>query len=501
MRDVTQIVDEPASAISGGSVPASESPSKSSPAHTFRVRLLYGIGEGAVGITSALSASLIVFYYSEVRGLPPAMVSAALVFGVILVPLADFLIGSISDGISGRLGRRHVFLYGSAIPLLLGTWALFSPPAQLSGSELFAWLFVFSTLAALANTLFYVPHFALGAELSEDYHQRTVITAYRAFFYYAGMASVYLVSKLVFVPTAQFPVGQFNPSYYPMLGLGLGIASALCALLAAIGTHSEIGKLPKPRKAVPLSLKVFVANLIDALKQRSFRLIALANFCFLVAFLLSRGMDVYMGTYFWRLSTQQVFDLLVSAIAGSICAPFIWPALSRIFGKRECWVAAISFYAFVVFTLPVLKNLGIFPPHDSTWYYVLIFGSSAVAGLMGGCAYVLTASMLADVADDFELRTRNRSAGLMFGSISIAIKLGVGGGSILAGLVVAAVGLKGKVSPELVAPWTVQALGYSYAILISGIALIAVYLTHLYPLDLTRFRELRTALEAARARD
>lgn len=498
---MTRVLDESGSAISGVAVSASQTSRKATPSRAFRVRLLYGIGEGAVGITSALTASLVVFYYSEVRGLPPAMVSAALLFGVIFGPLIDFLIGSISDGVSGRLGRRHPFLYGAAIPLLLGTWALFSPPVGLSGQELFVWLFVFSTSAALANTLFYVPHFALGAELSEDYHQRTVITAYRAFFYYAGMGSVYLVSKLIFAPTKEFPVGQFNPAYYPMLGLGLGIASAVCVLLAAVGTHSEIARLPAPRKAVPLNLKVFVTNLISALNQGPFRLIALANFCFLVAFLLSRGMDVYMGTYFWRLSTQQVFDLLISAIAGSICAPFVWPPLSRIFGKRECWVAAISFYALVVFTLPVLKNLGIFPPHDSVWYYVAIYGASTAAGLMGGCAYVLTASMLADVADDYELKTRNRSAGLMFGSISIAIKLGAGGGSVVAGLVVAAVGLRGKVSPELVAPSTVQALGYSYAVLISGIALVAVYLTRLYPIDLARFRELRGALEASRASD
>ncbi len=89
--------------------------------------------------------------------------------------VTDPLTGSISDTLRHRWGRRHPFMYASAVPLGLFFALVFNPPDGLGQWGLFAWLTTFAVLTRGAMTLYHVPHLALGAELSTDYRERSVI--------------------------------------------------------------------------------------------------------------------------------------------------------------------------------------------------------------------------------------------------------------------------------------------------------------------------------------
>ena len=82
----------------------------------------------------------------------------ALCFDAITDPLA----GSSFRWLALSLGRRHPFMYASAIPLGLAFYLLFAPPAELTEFETFLWLTVFAVLTRGAMTLYHVPHLALG---------------------------------------------------------------------------------------------------------------------------------------------------------------------------------------------------------------------------------------------------------------------------------------------------------------------------------------------------
>ena len=105
-------------------------------------------------------------------------VGIALVFDAITDPLA----GSISDRFKSRFGRRHPFIYASVVPLAVGFYLLFAPPEGLGQWGLFAWLLGFAVMTRASMTLFHVPHLSLGAELSEDYTERTTVVGFRYFF-------------------------------------------------------------------------------------------------------------------------------------------------------------------------------------------------------------------------------------------------------------------------------------------------------------------------------
>ena len=58
---------------------------------------------------------------------------------------------------------------------------------------LFAWLTIFAILTRGAMTLYHVPHLALGAELTENFHERTKVVAFRQFFGTFGNASAVVI--------------------------------------------------------------------------------------------------------------------------------------------------------------------------------------------------------------------------------------------------------------------------------------------------------------------
>ena len=57
---------------------------------------------------------------------------------------------------------------------------------ELSEVGLFFWLLTFAILTRAAMTLYHVPHLALGAELTQDFEERTSIVGYRQAFGYLG---------------------------------------------------------------------------------------------------------------------------------------------------------------------------------------------------------------------------------------------------------------------------------------------------------------------------
>ena len=74
-------------------------------------------------------------------------------------------------------GRRRSWMLLSFIPISFGfLLQSFSPPESLQGESLDLWMMIAILSFYSAITLFNVPHMALGAELSEDYHEELVFS-------------------------------------------------------------------------------------------------------------------------------------------------------------------------------------------------------------------------------------------------------------------------------------------------------------------------------------
>ena len=92
-------------------------------------------------------------------------------------------------------------MYAGALCTGVPFYLLFAPPVS-GDLALFVWMVVWVNLARVAITLFYIPNIAMGAELSEDYYERSSVVGYRTFFgLVGGLGALLLGFGLFFAPT------------------------------------------------------------------------------------------------------------------------------------------------------------------------------------------------------------------------------------------------------------------------------------------------------------
>jgi len=213
------------------------------------VKLAYSLGQAAQNGGFDAAIGFIFFYYSAVLGLSGALVGAALAVSLAFDAVVDPVVGSWSDNLKSRLGRRLPLMILAAPLIAVSIGLLFSPPAGLGQMALFGWLAVLSVAARSAISLFNVPYIALGAEMATDYGERTSVVMYRAF---AGIVSAVIITAVgysVFFANG----GLQRPEGYPGFGWAVAGFLLLCTTLCCLGVRRYAANLPQPDQ-VPATL-------------------------------------------------------------------------------------------------------------------------------------------------------------------------------------------------------------------------------------------------------
>ena len=143
------------------------------PRITTGTRWAYGCGGAGYGVLYN-AHFFVLIYYSQVLGLDAGLAGLAVGIALVVDAITDPLIGYLSDSTRSRWGRRHPWLYASILPLGASFYLLWHPPGFVAGDTLlFAWLMVCNVLLRAALTMFLVPAYAIVAELTADYDERT----------------------------------------------------------------------------------------------------------------------------------------------------------------------------------------------------------------------------------------------------------------------------------------------------------------------------------------
>lgn len=470
------------------------------PALPLPTRLAYGVGALAEGTKNGAFEFFLFFYYTQVLGLSGTLAGAAMMIALLVDAVADPLVGSLSDSTRSRLGRRHPYLYAAALPMAAGFALLFAPPPGLGQLGLFAWLTGFALLVRFAMTLYFVPHMALGAELSDDYGERTSIVAVRAFFgLLGGIGAPILGLAIWFRSTPDHPAGQLDAAGYPGFGgvLAIGMAAAIWA--SALGTHHRIPLLVRPAAAPePFGAGRLVREVRAALASPSFR----ALFSGVVVFFVMRGVQtslgLHMGTYFWRITSAELLELTIGSAAGVVVGLPVWTFAARRLDKKPTFLIGAAGFSAWVLLPPCLQIAGAWPAHGSPAYLPSLVAASALAAFFAAAALVTAGSMMADVADEHELATGRRQEGLLFGAQSLAAKSASGIGHQIAGLGLDAIAFPAGAAMDAVGPPQVLGLGLLAGPGVGLLAVVAIALLAGYRLDRTRHAAIAHALDERR---
>ena len=463
----------------------------------LRTKTLYGIGEISNAIKQYAFGLLLLFFYTSVLGLPGTLVGIATSISLVWDALIDPIIGHLSDRAHFRFGRRHTFMLFGTVSMGILFFMIFSPPRGLATGALFAWLIGFNILLRTSNSIFMVPYHALGAELSQDYNERTSITGIRAALSLLGTLVVAGLTFVVFFPNTTPGVDpKFNPAGYTSMGATLGVAITLLGIVAVVGTLSQRPRLPKSDPASQEDKTGFFTGLLLALKNRSFLILVVSTSIFFLASVVNATLAVHYLTYYAVITDSRALSLFqLSFYIGALPGAFVWIRVSRRAEKQRLYIVNTLILAFIMSAAYWLVG----PGHlMGTGNAIPLIIGNTLGGFFASALWVIPASMVADVTDEDELRTGKKRAGTFFGINSFFLQEATSIALLVTGVLIDHFAglVPGQVEQSA---QTAHRLGMLFSLLPTALYVIAALLMLGYSLSRRRVQEIQRQLSEDRA--
>lgn len=471
----------------------------------FNLKFAYGIGQAGEGLKNAAFGTFLLFYYNQVLGLSGTLAGIAVGTAVIVDAFTDPLAGSLSDHWKSRLGRRHPFMYASIIPLCVSFYFLFNPLVE-SKTALFVWLIIFTNLTRTSMSLYHVPHIAMGAELTDDFKERSSVVGFRTFFgTFGALIAVFAGFRIFFKSSPEFANGQLDASAYAPFALFISLLMAITIFWSAWGTRSAIPFLPKPEQDQTSSLTAIVGRVfVDvkaALRCGSFRWLFAGVLIVFIMVGVDGALNIYVYTYFWELTPGDISFLVLAYPIGVMLGAFVAPVLHDKYGKKAGLLFGTGSWAFWQI-LPILLRLtGYFPENSSELLLPYLIIIRLIQGASTVQANVAYGSMVADVVDEHEFETHQRQEGIFFAAVSFSAKAASGVGNIIAGFGLDIInwprGTGVKTAADIPAETLIN-LGIMYGPFVAGFGIVSVLCYLPYSLTRARHAEILTILERRR---
>jgi GPH family glycoside/pentoside/hexuronide:cation symporter len=436
----------------------------------------YATGGIPQAAKDAAFINFVVFYYTQVMGLSGTLTGLAMLIALSWDAISDPLVGSWSDTVRSRWGRRHPLIFVGGIATSLVFLLLFNPPSGLGEMQLFIWLVGVSLVLRTFVTIYYIPYSAMGAELSTDYDQRTIIAKARVTVgWLAGMA-LPTIAFVFFFKSDGSGDGRLVAENYWHYGL-LSTALMLVAVLVCVwGTRSAIPRLPQAKPGGPaFTLSRPFSDFMQAASNANFRVTIGTKLAFGICAGTFTTLGLYMGTYFWEFSTNQLAGLIAPTLLGTITAFLIIHRLGKRYDKPQLIAALCLIFFFNMLWFIGGRLLGLWPDNGHPLLYILQMGQTYITVFVIVSMQVLGVSLLADILDQQEAETGSRQEGVFFGASTFVIKSTTGVGSLIGGITIDLVGLQPGAEPGSVPESTLTALGWISGPCVALLVLVAWY--------------------------
>ena len=441
-----------------------------------RTLMLFALPEYAVYLASIPVGLYLPFVYSRDLGLSLTEVGIILMLARVTDVVTDPLIGYLSDRTPGRFGRRKPWIAGGALLMMISAFQLFNPTV-LNDLPITNWhLLIWSVLLWLGWTMINIPYYAWGAELSDDYYERTRITGWRQAFGFLGNVSV------LAVPVAAGEITGYGSM--PREGLTIIGSMALVALPVLITVTlwrvPEREAYPRPKAPVLKHAKIMFKNGSFMLLFFGFMLMSLGTGWGSATFML-------FATYVVEAEGQTQAILLGYFGANILALPF-WVAIADRVGKKPTWIAGGILFVIVTPSFLLLEG------GDLLGFFLCL----ACYGIAGGNFGAMSMSMKADVIEIASRRTSENVAGSYIAVWSLGQKLVT---ALALGLALPMLELLGfDPGSNNNGPEEIKMLAYVYVLPPWLFYTAAVLIIWRYPITSARLKRIRDAFDRRDAR-
>lgn len=458
------------------------------PRLTTADKLIFGLGDWGPSAASTARNLFFFIFLTNVVGLGAGLAGGIWLVGRLWDAINDPLIGSISDRLHSRWGRRRPFLLFGAVPFAVSFFLLFIVPPFESQTALVIYYSVAFLLYDTLYTIVNVPYLSLVPELAQGYDEHSSLTGWRtAFSFLAQLVTAgafKLLAESVFAPAFGGGVEGIR--------MGYALSAGLWAVTMAVPFIILGLRIEEPDTEPDSTPFQPIRNFRQVFRNKPFRMAAIIYLlCFTTGDLLLLVLVRYLIDY---VQVPPGLDNLVLAsvlTASLLSIPFVL-ALIRRTDKRVAYLISISFMVTVLLVAAFL------PPGGHNIIYV----GAVLAGIGFAAMSIIPWAIVADVIDVDELQTGERREGLYTGYLVFLRKFATGILAFGVGQLLEHTGYISSTTGSLFIEQPKAALNAMRFLvtIVPAVALaLSLVLAWRFPLDRETYENMRMELERRRA--
>lgn len=460
-------------AISGATDadPAAAGPTKEK-SLPLRIKLSYG-APSLAGAALAIPIGIhLTIFYSDTILVPLGFIAIVKAVARAMDAITDPLMGWLSDRTRSRWGRRRPWIAVGAPLAAIAFYAMFTPPEQFSGIQAAFWFATTYTLYYVFHTIYIIPHYGLGPELTLDYDERTSLFGIREGFVVFGT-----LTAAVLPPILIDNLGGERAGYS-------AFAIIFGALLTILYLNLVVQVRERPefanRESNPL-----VPGVRRVLRNRAFRVLLAVYLTGSITGAIPGLMMPYFTKYVLQPDEPGLWLAIFLATyfgAGFLFLPF-WVWAARRFEKKPVWLVSFipgftaSLCLFFLGKGDLIETL-----------VVLVW-----AGAAFGASLFLAPSMQADVIDYDELYTGRRREAQYGAMWSIMSKFMIIPSMSMPLAILASMGYVPNIEQTDTVQFTIRAI---FGLAPAATALIAFFVAWAYPISRQVHEQIWQGIEA-----
>ncbi|MDE5751075.1 MAG: MFS transporter, partial [Duncaniella sp.] len=429
----------------------------------------FGSGDLAQNLIYQTISMYLLFFYTNVYGLDPAVAAVMFLIVRIVDVIWDPLVGTFVDKHDPKLGKYRSYLVLGGIPLtgfaILCFWNGFS------GSLLYAYITYVGL--SMCYTLVNVPYGALNASLTRDTDEITKLTSVRMFMANLGGLAVGMgipwVLKM-FDPTETTDMSMDDSAWFTTMTIYGCIGLALLFFC-----FSQCRERVVMDKSATENVKV--SDLwMEFVHNRPLRILA---FFFVTAFAMM-AVGNAAGAYYINYNLGGSADELsifmgLGSIPAFIFMPMI-PAIKKMVGKKG------MFYIFLITAIAgmaMLYAISMIPALREQMWLVYTAQFVKSTGVIVATGYMW--ALVPEVISYGEYTHGRRISGIVNALTGIFYKAGMALGGVVPGLVLAFVGFDKNAATQT--PFAEQGILWLVAVIPAILLILAMFIISRYELE------------------
>ena len=401
-------------------------------------------------------------FYFKNYGLALSIIGSIFIIIRLFDAFTDPIMGYISDNFPLRFGKRKPWVLLGGILFIFSTWMLFVPIYQSVDVEyFFFWLFI----SAIGWTIAYAPYYAMGAELSMDYLERSKVTFCRELFTILGI----IFASLLYSISFDFDNKIFKSGIGSNIGLfQICIFSSVFFVLSMflfLLSKSNSKEAPYDKNNILNIFEIF----ISLKKQKLMRKLLFSHFINGLANGLPPALFVFYVNSVLK-SPEFTGILLFLYFLGALVGVPLWIFISNKLDKHRVWCYAMVYSCFIFIFVLFLKE------YDLIFFAIICI----LSGLALSADLAIPSSIQADIIDLEYLKTGKRLTGQFFAFWGLVSKAAI---AISTGVALILLDIIGFKSDENNGKNILFAVSFIYAGLPIILKMFSIYLMWNFKLD------------------